>query len=1671
MKNVLSIAAVTAVTCSTLVTANQGAQPRPPSNADQNANFVQEQGAKIALVNCLTTKKTNDSGITVAAAKTACKTEAGVNTAFTTWNQNDRQAAVVTEWFQRDPMIQGKLRELFPIGDVSSASDADIGNLIGSTDANDVTEFKQKSGIEKWGADVKACRTATAGTKSDAEKLACVTDTSNLDALCTKTQNTLPCCNGDQTSTCTATDALNIVEKAADDKMSQDTKACSKVADTTPADIATCMAGLRTAYEETTGKTVDAVGQREKLANEAKGAVGDAVGACMGNIDSSLTENAATSARMACRGGTAAKTAMAEALGKSASDITATDAAKYAREGAKTAGTDVFKAGTGSTAEQFARALTDMAAAAGKKSGGDCDTASTWDKECLTAVDTRKAVDAGAQDCMADAISACLDDTTTTDCKPSTAAVKTAVKDCTGYTDGDLTDEKLGRMQEKAKGSKVVDARKAAFDSCTGDATAKASCVATAALTACNTAKGVASDAADACDLAEVALVGNKGAAKDMAETVAACLDAGETNCDTVKQAAYEAATGKTYSAVGAAKLIKDGARGEVADLMSACFEVATDAATKRACSDPTSRPEIKEAFAKSMGKSAADITGTEFKRAVADGAKADSGLAIDACLDAIASAETGTTKKTSIKACHTSADVFAEVRAACGKPEAADMTDMDVKNFLQASAKDLQKDRLGACLETAADAGAKNICRGKGSGAAAIAKRTELKDSLGKPDMTDERAEKEMRGIARDTVSDDFITCMETNALDLTNVAASKTAFTTCKTAADTKRADLFGETADPIKAQKDVVKAAQKKVAANVEACMEAGGATVATCGDPATNAELKNKLKLMTGKVEITNTEARKIVKDSGNKAAGDFMKTCMEDSDSATFAGCMTNAKSVMGDATGKASSYVMPTKDLIGGLREAATAEVTDALAACVASGKTATSTECKAAKFEAFKATGLGDGKTDKVIKVEAEKAFKKGAQKSMMNAKQACLDIAADDTAKAACNTNELADAKKAKAEAEGKNLADITDSDVAKDLEKGKQEDTASAMEACTEKASGDTETRACRAAVATHVAAMEGKTAPDRRRLTAMEQNKIDKRMAKAGVQSFAKKMAACMDAAELETDSTAKATAKTACDTDKTNVFTAATGKAGSNDGAPSSTGDIKEGDIDITKEDAAVAALMDTNRATAKAKVDGETYTAAEELAMKNSAINKVKGSSIDEAKGTFAALKKKAGAKAVGEKAAACVAAAATPDAAKAATGCGKADLMEEDKIATGKSAADVTDVAVKKAKREAQKEILKDKMKACGNCINADETDVAKYLERDTKIVNDKKQASASLLGDKMKSATGTTTEKRTKMKTELKRLTGKTVDPTDEELDGTLDMAGMDTLDAIDDCEAADKAACRTEADATLKAMLDCKPKAVKVKKNQIAKLAAGRAGADAKEANKSEADIELAEKNKYESVGGAEPWDVAKAEVKKAREAYDANKEVVIKKKKSVDVIVEYAGDCGTDDDAAIKTAMDEVDATMEVARVGQPKKDATDNKCKATFVVKKKAGETAATDDELKGAIADKYTAVTTAGRRLNDGRRLPTVGVSADQSAEVESTAASSSTGTTPTQGSTPSPAATTDPVAPSPAATTDPVGSSPSSTVGVSTTSDSQTIGQTLVVTMAVLAAAFATFC
>merc|ERR1712195_364295 len=296
-------------------------------------------------------------------------------------------------------------------------------------------------------------------------------------------------------------------------------------------------------------------------------------------------------------------------------------------------------------------------------------------------------------------------------------------------------------------------------------------------------------------------------------------------------------------------------------------------------------KPEIKQAYAAALGfKSADDISNTEYKEAVVKGAKGDTGVAVGVCLDKIVS--TGTTRKTAVKACHS--DSIALARDALGD---ADMSEGRVKEFLQESAKGLEKDKFEACFETAGEATgadadattaaillAKNDCRGKGTGAAVVAKRDAFKETCGKPNWTDTRAEKEMYDNTLVAVADDFENCMDTNApktgvsgaLVFATGAQMKTAFATCKTAANTKRADLTGEVADPIKAQKDCVRAAKKKVAETVGACKAAGGdaATLKACGDPANNPDLLNKLKLTTGKIDMSHTFAGCLV--DGRKA---------------------------------------------------------------------------------------------------------------------------------------------------------------------------------------------------------------------------------------------------------------------------------------------------------------------------------------------------------------------------------------------------------------------------------------------------------------------------------------------------------------------------------------------------------------------------------------------------------------------------------------------------------------------------------------------------------------------------------------------------------------------------------------------------------------------------------
>merc|ERR1712166_1622438 len=100
-------------------------------------------------------------------------------------------------------------------------------------------------------------------------------------------------------------------------------------------------------------------------------------------------------------------------------------------------------------------------------------------------------------------------------------------------------------------------------------------------------------------------------------------------------------------------------------------------------------------------------------------------------------------------------------------------------------------------------------------------------------------------------------------------------------------------------------------------------------------------------------------------------------------------------------------------------------------------------------------------------------------------------------------------------------------------------------------------------------------------------------------------------------------------------------------------------------------------------------------------------------------------LKKKAGAKAIGDKAVACVKATATDALALAA--CDDANLMDEAKLATGETI--VTDVDVKKKdKRKAAKDLLKAKLNACGKfTVDADDLKVATFLKRGEKCLTTK--------------------------------------------------------------------------------------------------------------------------------------------------------------------------------------------------------------------------------------------------------------------------------------------------------------------------------------------------------
>ena len=379
MNTLKTLAFVATATIVSAQTAPTGApvMPRPKDDGVQTAAFGKKEAVVDALKSCFKAQKVKSSTVTLADAKTACKIDAGVATAFSAWGSAKAaaKAAEVDKLLRNEPELRDAIETEFALTDLSNAGN--VAGLLGLAVETGTTQkdidakvkaYREKEGADIWADTVKTCKAT--GTKTTAQKKACVTG--SVAALCTKTADALPCC----ATTCTAKDALRVLEGAADEKLSTATKACSRGL---VANVAACRTDAETAFQETTGVDLtDAAGKiirEEKLANAATGAVGDAVKGCMGSIATGLDAAAAKAYRQGCVGGDDAIQAMADALGKGIGDITKTDAAKFAHEGAKTAGRDKMKTftGTGTDAEKLAQKLgaarTDMAAAAGKKTG------------------------------------------------------------------------------------------------------------------------------------------------------------------------------------------------------------------------------------------------------------------------------------------------------------------------------------------------------------------------------------------------------------------------------------------------------------------------------------------------------------------------------------------------------------------------------------------------------------------------------------------------------------------------------------------------------------------------------------------------------------------------------------------------------------------------------------------------------------------------------------------------------------------------------------------------------------------------------------------------------------------------------------------------------------------------------------------------------------------------------------------------------------------------------------------------------------------------------------------------------------------------------------------------------------------------------------------------------
>ena len=530
-----------------------------------------------------------------------------------------------------------------------------------------------------------------------------------------------------------------------------------------------------------------------------------------------------------------------------------------------------------------------------------------------------------------------------------------------------------------------------------------------------------------------------------------ACVSAANSetarrNCagDSAKEALMQSLGKADISQTEVQEFIEEGAKNAAGDAMVSCIRAAEQSQTKDEDIAKCKSENVKKALESTLGE---DVSDTDIEKFVLDNAKDSAAKAMKAAMETA-----GTDDAAKETAARNAAKKALE--ESLGK---AEVSETELQTFLNDGAKSAVADAMKACVSTAVDNVAKENCRGSSA-------KEALKQSLGKADVSALEVEEFIEDGAKDAVGDAMSSCMKV-ALNMDNDNEKSTAIQNCKSSSVKKALESsLGADVSDVDVETYVRDSAKEAAAEAMRLVMETQKNATNEQREAAAQDAAKKALKLSLGKENVTNLEVRKFINEGAKDAVGDAMKACMEmaGDDTTKQQKCRTEtAAKSLAQSLGRSSDSVDQAEVELF-IRKAAEEKARKAMEAASKVG--ATDVERKSATKAALK-EALGTGEVTDTDVEEFIEAGAKSAVKSAMTACASLADGITNTTEKQlSIDKCRASSAKQALASSLGKDDGDVKDSDVESFVRNAAKSAIADAMKAAVEDTSlSPTEKRA--------------------------------------------------------------------------------------------------------------------------------------------------------------------------------------------------------------------------------------------------------------------------------------------------------------------------------------------------------------------------------------------------------------------------------------------------------------------------------------------------------------------------------------------------------------------------------------------------------------------------------